>query len=137
VSVIVRGEVDEDQVSFDYGNYTDDLFGLSRLMEGSDVTLEECTVLTYALSGDIQDDHDSTHFVIVTINDPGGMLYLQDRVVSGTFFCMLAQGEKLKGFHCDKCARNFMKWFINSQQFWKDKYHEITGGSVKNPVTVH
>jgi len=139
MSVVVRMTcattdwTDPTEVVCDYGEIEDGLVTVAKLLEGSPYN---STILhTYVLSSDVALRYDATHVIALQLEvDPlvGPMFWLQD-MIDGPFIFMLAQGVKLKGFHCDVCAKGFVSWLIEQQTFWKEKHHETRSQKDKAP----
>lgn len=131
MSVVVRftaeisNWIEPSRVELDYGEITDDLFDLDDLLKGSDIDPSKCVINLYALSDDCQWRHHATHMVALTLGaDPlVGKMVLMEKLLDGPFLLMLAQGTRLKGFHCDECAKQFVKWFTDTQNYWRENHH--------------
>lgn len=134
----VREFQGEAMVDFDFGE-ADDFSTIDELLEDSGVDPSDCQLLTYTLSTDGALKNDATHIAVIVFEQDqfAGRMLLADKVIDGTFLILLAQGDKLKGFHCENCARHYVSWFVQSQGFWKETYH-AAGIEQKIPrATVH
>ncbi len=131
MSVVIRVTADvtdwqsPSQAQLDYGEIRDGVFTLQEFCDVLEVDIKNVDVSLYALSGDDQSRAVATDLAAVVMrnDDKVGKLLLMDQTLDGPFMFMLAQGDKLKGFHCDGCAEQFVKWFIDRQAYGKDTHY--------------
>ena len=125
------------EVTFDYGEIADDFTTVEELLKKGSVNPADCRTHVYPLSGDAQKSNNATHLVAVWLgSDPllGKTLWM-DEVIDGSFILMLSVGDKLKGFHCDECARGWAYWWLERQSYWRELYHGTKSPQNKNEKT--
>ena len=123
-------------VELDYGEVTRDFSTLQELISEADVSPDECTMFHYTLSGDNALEHDATHMIAIQVgsDEAVGKMFWMDEVIDGPFLLMLAQGEKLKAFTNEECARGFARWLIDRQPLWRSKHHDHLSSKDKVPT---
>lgn len=123
------------EVVFDYGEIEGDLTTVEALVK--DTPVKEHRVYHYPLGGDAQKSTGATSLVAIWFGvDPGlGKTLWMDEVIDGSFILMLAVGDKLKGFHCDNCAKGWAYWWLERQPYWRETYHGTKGPRDKNAET--
>jgi hypothetical protein len=127
------------KVETDYGEVTDDLFSLDEMLKHSGIDPSDCKLAYYTLSGDAQYKQEATALVAITMGavEGVGTLFLQDTALDGPFLLLLARGTRLKGFHCEDCAKHFVDWFMASQHYWKDTHHASRSPTDKDKKVLH
>lgn len=126
-------------VVFDYGEYPMDSFTIAELVEGGTTPEADCRMYLYTLSSDAALKHNATHAVVLRLAEDKTIdpLYLCDQSFQGKFVLLLAQGDRLKGFHCLDCAKRFVSWFAGNQPDWRETYNASRSDKDKAEVTVH
>ena len=130
----------DQRVEVEYGEVREDFSTLEELLEGSDIDMSDCKLFTYQLNGDAQEMHGATHFCVIQldVDKTVGDLYLQGNTIQGPAVLLLCNGESLVGFHCNKCAHSFVRWLLETQGYWKEKYHEVGSfEKAKTCTTIH
>ena len=91
------------EVELDFGEGTRDFSTLQELLSEADVSPDGCTIFHYTLSSDVSLAHKATHLIAIQMgkDDAVGKMFWLDEIIDGPFLFMLAQGDKLKAFHCE------------------------------------
>lgn len=127
-----EGETDIEMV---FGEIEMDVFSLVQLAELTGT--EDCAhkVYVFDLNSDQKHRYGATGIAVVQYRVDNGVdrIYFLDHVIDGPFLYMLCIGEKLKAFHCENCARDFVEFFVGSQPVWRRKYHGALRISAPTP----